>query len=56
MNTYLIWNPSTGETLGKYKGDTPLEALGALARDAGYRDYKTLPSEVATSELRVDPA
>ena len=38
MTTYLI-ESSAGVTLGYYKGIDTLDALDAMARDAGYTDY-----------------
>lgn len=36
---YQIHNIDTGEDLGAYSGATPRDAIEALAREAGYRDY-----------------
>ena len=38
MTTYHI-ESSAGQYLGDYPGHTPLDALDALARDAGYADH-----------------
>lgn len=39
MSQYEISNRSSGQILGTYIGATHWEALDAMARDAGYRDY-----------------
>lgn len=39
MPQYEISNRISGQTLGTYIGETCWEALDAMARDAGYRDY-----------------
>jgi hypothetical protein len=36
---YRIENVRSGADLGIYEGDTPAQALDAMARDAGYEDY-----------------
>ena len=38
MKNYEITNPTSGVNLGTYQGETPEEALDAMARDAGYAD------------------
>lgn len=39
MSTYRIENTLSGFVLGDYVAESKDEALDALARDAGYRDY-----------------
>jgi len=39
IKTFTIFNPDTGVELGSYPGETPGEALDAMALDAGYLDY-----------------
>ena len=39
MSKYEITNTISGVILGVYEGATEAEALDAMARDAGYRDY-----------------
>jgi hypothetical protein len=55
MNTYRITNPTTGADLGTYTGTTPAQALDAMAREAGYRDYAACCEDVPAPDggLRV---
>ena len=39
MTTYRIENTISGVVLGAYEGDTPEQALEAMAHDAGYTSY-----------------
>jgi hypothetical protein len=39
MTTYQISNSRSGAILGNHSGNTEAEALDAMAKDAGYRDY-----------------
>ena len=39
MKKWRITNRTSGADLGVYEGPTQGDALDALARDAGYRDY-----------------
>ena len=39
MNTYEIASTVSGAVIGHYRGATELEALDAMARDAGYDCY-----------------
>ncbi len=39
MALYSIENVKTGESLGVYQADSVVEALEAMARDAGYATY-----------------
>lgn len=39
MAVYRIADNISGTILGDYEGDTPDDALDAMARDAGYADY-----------------
>ena len=36
---FRIYNRTSGQELGTYDGDTETDALDAMARDAGYRDF-----------------
>jgi hypothetical protein len=49
MTTYTITNRTSGLVLGVYQGATEAEALDAMARDAGYRDFADA-SEVTGDE------
>lgn len=40
MNSYEISCKSSGFCFGIYEGDTEIEALDKLARDAGYKNHK----------------
>jgi len=55
MAKWTIENSRTGMVMGTYKGATEAEALDAMARDAGYRDYAEA-CEVSAGELTVTPA
>ena len=46
MKRWRIENTASGVVLGVYEGETENDALDAMARDAGYRDYREA-SEVA---------
>lgn len=46
MSKYKISNRISGQTLGTYTGETCWEALDAMARDAGYRDYSQACQEL----------
>ena len=46
---YIIENTLSGVVLGDYEGQTPADALDAMARDAGYSDYAQA-CEVAPAE------
>lgn len=39
MAKFEIYNTLSGVALGTYEGATEEEALDAMARDAGYKDY-----------------
>lgn len=43
---YTIENSKTGVVLGIYAGNSESEALNAMARDAGYKNYSDLLSSV----------
>jgi hypothetical protein len=42
MKTFEIGNRYSGVILGVYAGQDQFAAIDAMARDAGYTDYKTL--------------
>lgn len=42
MNRYAISVQSSGVDLGVYEGDTEDGAIDAMARDAGYADYRVM--------------
>ncbi len=46
---YLISSRTTGSDLGVFAGRTEAEALDAMARDAGYKDYDYLTREIDPS-------
>jgi hypothetical protein len=57
-NMYKIENTISGVVLGVYWGNTPEEALDALAHEAGYRDYAHMcevaparPGEISVKEV-----
>ncbi len=41
MTIYTITNIVSGTNLGTYVADSEADALNAMARDAGYADYRT---------------
>lgn len=43
--TYAITQPETGVLLGIYAADSEAAALDAMARDAGYTDYASIPDD-----------
>ena len=47
--TYHIIQTVSGVDLGYYEGQTPDEALDAMARDAGYENYDHLLSVTGES-------
>lgn len=56
MPAYRIFNRHSATVLGVYEAATPAEALDAMARDAGYRDYRhaddvapAVPGEIAVT-------
>ncbi len=58
MNSYRIENTVSGHILGIYRGETPEDALDALAKDAGYTDrsdmdeaVSVLPGEILVIEV-----
>lgn len=61
MNRYQIENTVSGVILGVYEGETPEQALDAMARDAGYTDHAeaetvapTVPGELRVTIVRPD--
>jgi hypothetical protein len=50
MKYWNIGNKLSGMDLGVYEGDTPEEALDALARDAGYRDYSDALDQIGAKD------
>ena len=40
MSVYNIFNMAAGEELGRYFAADPGEALNAMAREAGFKDYE----------------
>jgi len=36
MSIYHIYNRTSGEDMGEYRGETAMDAVEAMARDAGY--------------------
>lgn len=43
MPRYQITNTASGAYLGEYEADSEDAALDAMARDAGYADYASIP-------------
>jgi hypothetical protein len=41
MKSFRVHNPTTWHDFGVYEGEAALDALDAMARDAGYADYAT---------------
>lgn len=39
VKEFRIFNVASGHDLGIYEGNTRVEALEAMAKDSGYRDY-----------------
>ncbi len=50
MKKFEISNRNSGLVLGTYEGDTKQDALDAMARDAGYADYASIPAEAGTED------
>lgn len=48
--TWTIENTTSGLVLGTYEGATAADALDAMARDAGYRDYADLQAQVPAED------
>lgn len=55
MATFCVENTKSGLIIGFYQGETPAQALDAMARDAGYDDYSHCcdVAQVAEGEIRV---
>lgn len=54
MNTYRIHSTVTGLHLGDYEAESQEAALGALARDAGYRDHAHACEVTGTPDISVE--
>lgn len=50
MATWTIENAVSGLVLGEWEGETAADALDAMARDAGYRDYADLQVRVPADD------
>lgn len=50
MATWTIENTVSGLVLGEWEGETAADALDAMARDAGYRDYADLQVRVPADD------
>jgi hypothetical protein len=53
---YRITNATSGLCLGVYAGDSPAEALDAMARDAGYSDHAHATRSAGPADLVVEEA
>lgn len=47
---FEIANRNSGLVLGVYEGETREQALDAMARDAGYADYASVPAEAGSED------
>jgi hypothetical protein len=51
MKRYDISNLRSSKYLGEFAGDTPQEAVDAMARDAGYKDLRDMASITDPEDL-----
>lgn len=55
MGIYEIRQAATGTILWTGGAETAEQALDAMAREAGYRDYASIPEEARGGESRAMP-
>ena len=55
MNEYRIFNKTSGANLGVFEGESPEEAIEAMARDSGYDSQEACAEALGESVETLKP-